>query len=73
MVPDPDGSVILRAGERNWQIFQNLCLSLPAKGKLVADAWDAALAIEHGCEWVSTDADFARFPNLNWSPPLRAT
>jgi hypothetical protein len=30
---------------------------------LVADAWHAALAIEHGCEWISDDADFARFPD----------
>jgi len=66
-------AVVLRPGERNWQIFQQLCLSFPAKGKLVADAWHAALAIEHGCEWVSTDADFARFPGLSWSHPLRAS
>lgn len=64
-------AVLLRPGERNWQIFHHICRSLPAKGKLVADAWHAALAIEHGCEWLSTDADFARFPDLNWSHPLR--
>jgi toxin-antitoxin system PIN domain toxin len=64
-------AVVLRPGERNWQIFRKLCESLPAQGKLVADAWHAALAIEHGCEWVSTDGDFARFPGLNWSHPLR--
>jgi toxin-antitoxin system PIN domain toxin len=66
-------AVILRPGERNWQIFQQLCLGLYTKGKLVADAWHAALAIEHGCEWISTDADFARFPALNWSHPLRTS
>lgn len=65
-------AVVLRPGERNWQIFHHLCRALPATGKLVADAWHAALAIEHGCEWISTDADFARFPRLNWSHPLRA-
>mgnify|MGYP005860865919 CR=1 FL=1 len=64
-------SVLLRPGERNWQIFQQLCSAVEAKGKLVADAWHAALAIEHGCEWISTDGDFARFPVLNWSHPLR--
>ena len=64
-------AVVLRPGERNWRIFERLCLTLPAKGKLVADAWHAALAIEHGCEWISTDGDFARFPELNWSHPLR--
>lgn len=64
-------ATLLRPGERNWRIFEDLCLSLPARGKLVADAWHAALAIEHGCEWVSTDGDFARFPGLNWSHPLQ--
>lgn len=65
-------AVLVRPGERNWQIFSELCRSLPARGKLVAAAWHAALAIEHGCEWISTDGDFARFPHLNWSHPLRA-
>lgn len=65
-------AVVLRPGEQNWRIFQQLCLSVPAKGKLVADAWHAAPAIENGCEWISTDADFARFSGLRWSHPLRA-
>jgi hypothetical protein len=64
-------AVVLRPGERNWRIFQDLCETVSAKGKLVADAWHAALAIEHGCEWISTDGDFSRFPALNWSHPLR--
>jgi toxin-antitoxin system PIN domain toxin len=64
-------AVVLRPGERNWRIFSELCRDIPASGKLVADAWHAALAIEHGCEWISTDGDFARFPNLNWSHPLQ--
>ena len=68
---DRPQAVVLRPGARNWEIFQQLCLTLPAKGKLVADAWHAALAIEHGCEWISTDSDFARFPDLRWSHPLR--
>jgi len=41
------------------------------QGNLVADAYFAALAIEHGCEWISTDHNFARFPGLKWSHPLR--
>ncbi|MDL5054790.1 type II toxin-antitoxin system VapC family toxin [Oscillatoria laete-virens NRMC-F 0139] len=63
-------AVVLRPGGRNWVIFQDLCRAVSARGKLVADAWHAALAIEHGCEWLSTDADYARFPHLNWSHPL---
>ena len=64
-------AVILRPGERNWTIFSELCRSSPATGKLVADSWHAALAIEHGCHWISTDGDFARFAPLNWSHPLK--
>lgn len=62
---------VLRPGERNWRIFTDLSLELPVKGKLVADAWHAALAIEYDCEWISTDSDFARFKKLRWVHPLR--
>jgi predicted nucleic acid-binding protein len=41
-----------------------------ARGKLVADAYHAALAIEHGCEFITADADFARFPRLRQRHPL---
>jgi toxin-antitoxin system PIN domain toxin len=64
-------SRVLRPGARNWEIFTGLCQQTQARGKLVADAWHAALAIECGCEWISTDSDFARFPGLNWRHPLR--
>jgi uncharacterized protein len=36
----------------------------------VPDAYLAALAIEHGCEFISTDPDFRRFPGLRWRHPL---
>jgi len=61
---------VLNPSERNWEIFKKLCIGIPAKGKLVADAWHAALAIEYDCEWISTDSDFARFKSLNWRHPL---
>ncbi len=41
-----------------------------ARGNLVADAYHAALAIEHGVEWGTTDRDYARFPGLRWRHPL---
>lgn len=40
------------------------------KGGLVADAYLAALAIESGSEWITTDRDFSRFPGLHWRHPL---
>jgi len=64
-------AVRLRPGSRHFEIFEELSRQTGATGKLVADAYHAALAIEHGCEWVSTDADFGRFPGLRWRHPLR--
>ena len=48
-----------------------LCRSAGVKGNLVPDAYLAALAIESGSEWVTTDRDFSRFPGLRWRHPLR--
>jgi toxin-antitoxin system PIN domain toxin len=56
-------------GERHWAIFQRLCLETDTQGRRVTDAWFAALAIEHGCTWISYDRDFARFPGLDWRRP----
>jgi len=52
-------------------IFEQLCRESRATGKLVADAQQAAVAIEHGCTLVTTDSDFDRFPGLRWQHPLR--
>lgn len=64
------GCVRLRPGDGHWRIFSRLCRESEAVGKLVADAHHAALAIEHGCELATTDADFARFAGLRWRHPL---
>ena len=59
---------IVRPGPRHWSVFVDLCRGARVRGNLVQDAWFAALAIEHGCEWITTDRDFARFPGLRWRP-----
>jgi toxin-antitoxin system PIN domain toxin len=51
-------------GERHWDIFRRLCLEAGIRGGDTTDAWYAALAIEWGCEWVTFDRDFLRFPGL---------
>ena len=56
-------------GARHWRIFTDLCQAVGARGNLIPDAYLAALAIESGSEWVTTDGDFARFPGLRWSRP----
>jgi uncharacterized protein len=60
---------IVEPGERHWDIFKNLCTQTNTRGPRVSDAWYAALAIEWGCEWITLDRDFARFPGLNWRTP----
>lgn len=65
----PGGMRVL-PGERHWGIFSDLCRGAAAKGNIVPDAYLAALAIEHGCELVTTDRDFARFPGLRWRTPF---
>lgn len=61
---------LLTHGPSSWSIFAELCGHARARGKLVADAYHAALAIEHGCELITTDSDFARFPGLRYRHPL---
>ncbi len=61
---------IVQPGPRHWKIFLDLCSRAKATGNLVQDAWLAALAIESGCEWITTDRDFARFEGLRWGPPF---
>jgi toxin-antitoxin system PIN domain toxin len=60
---------LLTPGRRHWSLFSELCRRFDAIGNLAADAYLAALAIEHNCEWISFDRDFARFPELNWRSP----
>ena len=54
----------------HWQALTHLLTRGQAAGNFVMDAELAALAIEHGCELCSTDADFSRFPGLQWRNPL---
>ncbi len=58
-------------GRRHWGIFCGPCDEAGAKGHIVPDAYLAAMAIESGCEWVTTDRDFSRFRGLRRRHPLR--
>ncbi len=63
--------VRIEPGPHHWEIFARLCESAGVKGNLVADAFLAAIAIENGCEWITTDRDFSRFDGLKWRHPLQ--
>jgi hypothetical protein len=60
---------IVSPGERHWSIFHDLCVKTGTRGPSISDAWFAALAIEHGCTWITFDRDYARFDGLEWREP----
>lgn len=61
---------VIQPTEQHWTIFKMMLKDGQAVANLVTDAHLAALAIEYGCELVSTDSDFSRFPKLKWINPL---
>ena len=61
---------IIRPTERHWAVLKEMLTDGQAAANLVMDAHLAALAIEHGCELISTDKDFSRFPKLKWRNPI---
>jgi hypothetical protein len=63
---DHEAAVSINPGRRHWPIFEDLVLATGIRGSDTTDAYLAALALEHGCEWWTTDADFGRFPGLRW-------
>lgn len=64
--------VLVAPGPRHWEIFRRLCVESGVKRNLVPDAYLAALAIEPGCERVTTDRDFSRFTGLRWRHPAES-
>lgn len=69
-VRDRPNCVIVSPSERHWGLFLDLCMRTQAKGNLVPDAYLAALAIDSGAEFLTTDRGFARYPGLRWQHPL---
>jgi uncharacterized protein len=67
---DQPNCVLVSPGPRHWDIFSRLCEQSEARGNLVPDAYLAALAIESGSEWITTDRDYSRFSGLRWRHPL---
>ncbi len=61
--------VPIAPGQRHWDIFTGLCRAAAVRGNLIPDAYLAALAIESGSEWMTTDRDYSRFPGLRWRDP----
>lgn len=69
-VLDAPAASSVRPTERHWPVFERLCRSVRARANIIPDAYHAALAMEHGATWITTDRGFAMFPDLRWSAPL---
>ena len=62
--------VVIAPGPRHWPIFTGLVRESRCRGNLIPDAFMAAIAIESGCTWITTDRDYSRFKGLSWRHPL---
>ena len=67
---DAPATIGLEPGPRHWSLFDQLCRTSGARGNAIPDAYLAALAMEHGCLWLSADRGFARYPGLRFRHPL---
>jgi toxin-antitoxin system PIN domain toxin len=65
-------TVVVHPTARHAAVLRELLAPLGTAGNIVSDAHLAALAIEHGAELNSCDADYGRFAGLRWRDPLRA-
>jgi toxin-antitoxin system PIN domain toxin len=63
---------VVHPTDRHAAVLRELLAPLGTAGNLVSDAHLAALAIEHGAELCSSDADFSRFSGVRWTDPLAA-
>jgi uncharacterized protein len=63
-------ATVVHPTDRHNSLLRELLAPLGTAGNLTSDAHLAALTIEHGAELCSADADFSRFPRLQWVNPL---
>jgi len=61
--------LMVGTGPRHLTLLRQLCDEGGASGDLIPDAVLAALAVEHGCDIITFDRDFARFPSVRHRPP----
>jgi toxin-antitoxin system PIN domain toxin len=66
---DRPASIVVEPTVRHLSVLRGLLTPLGTAANLVNDAHLAALAVEHGAEIVSFDADFLRFQGVRWRRP----
>lgn len=69
-IKEQSNAVKISPKDRHWSIFSELVKLTKAKGNFIPDAYHAALAIESGCEWVTTDKGFKKFKGLKLINPI---
>jgi len=57
---EPSQCVLIEPGSQLWSIFTRSCPEAGTNGNL---------AVESGCDWITLDRDYARFPGLGWRIP----
>lgn len=62
-------AVVVEPTARDTEVLEGLVSDLGTAGNLVNDAHLAAMALEHGADVVSFDADFSRFDGIRWLQP----
>ncbi len=62
--------LLVRPSKTHWRVFEDLSRRAGARGKLIPDAYLAALAIDQEFEFITLDTDYSRFPGLTWRHPL---
>ena len=67
---EPEVAWIPGEGPGHARILTDLITRYQLRGNIIGDAHLAALAIEHGLEVCSNDADFARFSEIRWINPV---
>ena len=64
-------AVCFAPGKKHWDLFLQCVQQVGAQGNAIPDAYHAALALEWGCDWVTTDKCFRRFKGLRVRHPLK--
>ena len=64
-------AVPIRPGPRPWAMVEQQLRASDATGNRVPDADHAALAIESGYDWITTDKGFLRFAGWRARHPFR--
>jgi uncharacterized protein len=61
--------LLIGPGPRHLTLLRELCEEADASGDLIPDAVLAAIAVEHHCDVVTLDRDFARFTSVRHIRP----